>query len=102
MTTDPTPTPAMEVKSTTPPVLKGIGMLEPKEAINRYYDAFGDILKGWASQSASVTPIQIEMCNAFSALRYSLDSSEALPEKYDSDSAIRLIKDIGLSHQLGL
>lgn len=77
-------------------------MLEPQVAMQRYYAAFAAILESWASKHASITPLQIEMCNAFSVLRHSLDKNEAPPEKYDSDSAIRLIKEIGLANALGL
>jgi hypothetical protein len=89
-------------ESNTHPALNGIGMLEPKVAIQRYYAAFAAILESWVSKPATITPLQIEMCNAFSALRHSLDSNEAPPEKYDSDAAIRLIKEIGIAHALGL
>jgi hypothetical protein len=84
------------------PSLNGIGMLEPQVAMQRYLDAFTAILESWALKRASVTPLQIEMCNAFSVLRHSLDKNEAQPEKYDSDSAIRLIKENGLENGLGL
>ncbi|MDY7073405.1 hypothetical protein PshuTeo2_35340 [Pseudomonas hunanensis] len=77
-------------------------MLEPKDAIIRYYEAFGDILASWASSSPSVTPAQIEMCNAFSVLRSALDRNETPPEKHNSETAFNLIKTIGLYNNLGI
>jgi len=82
--------------------ISGIGLMEPKIAIIKYYEAFEAILDKWSDNGVVVSGAHIEMCNAFNVLRHALDPSSAPPEKLTREGAENLIKTNGLCSALGI
>lgn len=76
--------------------INGVGFDEPKDALIKYYNAFGAILQGWSGNIPNVSPEYIEVYNSFSVLRHSLDKNSPPPEKFTKETAENLIKTIGI------
>lgn len=81
--------------------LKGIGFLEPKDALAKYYEVIEIIFRRLISLGGNITPLEVEIVNAFSVLRASVENTTHSPQKHDTKSAKNLVKGIGLDFAMG-
>ncbi|KJZ59513.1 hypothetical protein [Pseudomonas fluorescens] len=82
--------------------LKGVGYLEPEDALAKYYKVIEIIFKRLTSSGGGITSLEVEIVNAFSVLRFSLEDDAPSPRRYDAKSATNLIKSIGLEFGIGM
>lgn len=82
--------------------INGIGFMEPKEALEKYHRAFSEIVNTWKKHESNASDADIEMCNNYTILRYSLNINTPAPSKFDRREAELFMKGIVFAEELGM